>query len=167
VDLYRLWFSRCMALRTAPLLLRMVPIYVLAGLFFGLRAPPSLVCGGLFLLSTVAAILVAAAFSALMTVTLLWTVSGQGINRLLQVCFYFLSGSVVPIPLFPGWAQPVLYILPFRALADTPFRIYLGHIPPGEALGAIAHQLGWAGAATLAGYWLLQLGTRRLVVHGG
>ena len=167
VGLYSMWFSRCLAMGVAPLLLRMIPIYVLASLFFGLRAPASTACFGLFLISTLTAVLLAAAFSAMMTVFMLWTVSSLGINRLLSTAFYFLSGAVIPIPLFPDWAKPALYFLPFRGLADTPFRIYMGHIPPEQAWGAILHQLGWAVAAALFGWLLLCRGTKRIVVYGG
>jgi len=83
------------------------------------------------------------------------------------VAFYFLSGSVLPLPLFPDWAQPILKILPARGLMDTPFRIYLGHIPPSEALAAIAHQLAWVGIAVWIGYRLLARGLKRVEVQGG
>jgi ABC-2 type transport system permease protein len=41
VDLYWFWFSRNLALRTAPGLLRAMPMFVVAGLFLGLRPPAS------------------------------------------------------------------------------------------------------------------------------
>ena len=34
--------------------------------------------------------------------------------------------------------------LPFRGLMDTPFRLYLGHIPPSAIVPALAHQLLWS-----------------------
>jgi len=167
LDLYRLWYCRALARRTAPLLLRMVPIFVIAGLFFGLRAPASLACGALCAVSTVAAMLLGASITTLMTMSLLWTVAGDGANRLVSAALFIFSGMVVPLPLFPDWLQPVLNALPFRGLADTPFRIYMGHIPPEQALLAIAHQLVWTAAFVLGGRWLLNRGVSRLVVQGG
>src|SRR5205807_2296153 len=41
VDLYGLWFSRALASRTAPTLLRALPMIVAAGLWLGLKPPPS------------------------------------------------------------------------------------------------------------------------------
>ena len=52
-----------------------------------------------------------------------------------------LSGMVVPIPLFPEWARRVLEHLPFAGMIDVPFRVYLGHIAPGDAVPAILRQL--------------------------
>ncbi len=83
-------------------------------------------------------------FTTLMTMSLLWTIAGDGINRLISAALFLFSGMVVPLPLFPDWLQPVLNALPFRGLADTPFRIYMGHIPPEQALAMIMKQLGGA-----------------------
>lgn len=167
LDLYRLWFCRSLAQRTAPLLLRMVPIFVIAGLFFGLQAPASVPCAILWVLSTAAAMLLGASIATLMVISMLWTISGEGINRLMGAAILIFSGMIVPLPLFPDFLQPLLTALPFRGMADTPFRIYMGHIPPEQALLAIAHQLAWTAAFVLVGRWVLSRGVGRLVVQGG
>src|SRR5262245_11573751 len=41
IDLYSLWFSRALSGRAAPLIMRAIPIFVIAGLFLGLQAPAS------------------------------------------------------------------------------------------------------------------------------
>lgn len=53
---------------------------------------------------------------------------------------------IIPLPLFPAWAQPLLYFLPFQGMADAPFRLYLGHLPPGTVWGGLLHQLLWTAA---------------------
>jgi ABC-2 type transport system permease protein len=111
--------------------------------------------------------LLSGAFATLMTVSLLWTISGEGISRVLPTLSWILSGIMVPIPLFPDWAQTVLLALPFRGLADTPFRIYVGHITPAEALPAIAHQLVWAAVFIAVGRWMVLRGQQRVVIQGG
>ena len=72
-----------------------------------------------------------------------------------------------PIPFFPEWAQAVMEVLPFRGIVDTPYRLYLGHIPTSEALFHLGHQLAWTAALVLAGRWVLSRGVSRLVVQGG
>jgi ABC-2 type transport system permease protein len=167
VDLYALWFCRSLALRVAPMLLRATPMFVVAGLLLGLEAPASIAAAGAFLAAVAGAMLLTSAVTMLMTISLLWSISGEGVRRLLAASATLLSGIVVPLPLFPDWLQPVLAALPFRGIVDTPFRLYMGHIPPGRLPALLAHQLAWTAAMVLLGRWLLSRGLRRVVVQGG
>lgn len=167
LDLYALWFTRAVAARTGPVLLRAVPMFILAGLFLGLEAPASWACAALWVVATLAALLLSAAVGTLLTVVLLWTVSGEGLAALGPAMVFIFSGMIIPLPLWPDWAQPLLNFLPFRGMADVPFRIYMGHIPPGEAVYALLHQAAWIAVFIGLGRWLLARGTRRLVVQGG
>jgi len=167
VDLYGLWYTRAVAGRLAPTLLRAVPQFVLAGLFFGLDPPVSWASGAAWLLTTLGALLLTAAITTFVTISLLWTISGEGVTRLVPSLAYLFSGVVIPLPFFPDWAQPILNALPFRGLMDVPFRVYVGHIPPEQIGAVLAHQAAWIAALILLGRWLLARGTRRLVVQGG
>jgi ABC-2 type transport system permease protein len=167
VDLYGLWFCRAIALRTAPTLLRCVPMVIVAGLFLGLKAPASVESGLLFALSMTSAVLLSAALTVLMSISLMWTLSADGVANLVPTVAWTLSGIVVPLPLFPDWAQVLLNAQPFRGLFDVPFRIYVGHIPPPAALPQIGLQLAWVVALVLLGRWLLARGLKRVVVQGG
>jgi ABC-2 type transport system permease protein len=167
LDLYNLWYARAIALRTAPTLLRAVPMFLFAGLFFGLAPPPSLASGAAWIATTIGALLLGCAFWTLITITMLWTVSGEGIVRLAPAFVYVLSGQLLPIPLFPHWAQVALGFLPFRGLIDVPFRMYMGHIPPGQLGVQLGQQLAWTVALILLGRRLLARGLRRLEVQGG
>lgn len=167
VHVYWLWYSRALARRTAPTLLRAVPMFVIAGLFLGLQGPASWASGAAWLAATVGAVLLASAIATILGITLLWTVSGQGVNQLVPAMVMLFSGFLVPIPLFPKWAQTVLYTLPFRGIIDIPFRLYLGHIPPGDAFPMLLHQWTWILVLVLIGQWALGRGLRRLVVQGG
>ena len=166
VDLYWFWFSRGIANRVAPTMLRSIPMLVIAsvvGWIFWPGVHHALACAA----ALAGAVLLGSALATLMTITMFWTISGQGIARLLGVSAYFLSGVVVPLPLFPDWLQPVLNALPFRGLGDVPFRLFTGHMPVADLYGALAHQLAWAAGLALAGQWLLSRATRRLVIQGG
>jgi ABC-2 type transport system permease protein len=167
LDLYGLWYSRAMAARAAPTLLRAVPMFVVAGLFLGLQPPPSPASGLAWGASTLGALLLVSAIATLTTISLLWTISGEGVSRLMPALLYVFSGMLLPLPLFPGWAQPLLNFLPFRGLVDVPFRIYLGQIPASQLLPCLLHQAAWTVALVLFGRWLLGRGMRRLVVQGG
>jgi len=167
LDLFFLWYSRAIALRCAPTLLRSVPLLIVAGLFLDLEAPGSWACLGAFVLAFAGAVLLSSAVTVLLNITLMWTVAGEGVTQLAFSLILLLSGMVVPLPLFPDWAQPVLQALPFRGLADAPFRLYTGHLPPAEIIPVLAHQLTWTIALVLLGRTALAAGKRRLVVQGG
>jgi ABC-2 type transport system permease protein len=167
VDLYSLWYVRTVASRTAPTLLRAFPILAAAYLF-GWLQPPASAAGLLaWLAAQAGALFLGCAITTLLTLSLLWTISGEGISQLVFSLVIFLSGMNVPLPLFPGWMQPLLSILPFRGLIDTPFRLYLGHIPPSALLPALLHQAAWIAALVLAGRAVMARGLRKLSVQGG
>ena len=74
---------------------------------------------------------------------------------------------IVPLPLFPDWAQPIVQALPFAGLVDLPFRVFTGHIPAGAVASVLQQQIFWTIALVVFGRWLLSLGMRRVVVQGG
>jgi viologen exporter family transport system permease protein len=167
LDLYTVWFTRALSGRAAPLLMRSIPIFIVSGLFLGLKGPASISAGLLFVISSFAGLLLAASLVALMTVCLFWTISGEGINRLAAPAIFFFSGIVIPLPLFPNWMQSPLAVLPFRGLIDTPFRIYMGVLTGAAAGGALMHQMAWIIVFILIGRMILIRGVKRLVVQGG
>lgn len=167
LDLYRLWYTRCLARRSAPTLLRALPMLAIAYLFLGLQPPPSWACLGWWLAANLGALLLSTAFTTLLSTTLIWTLSGEGINYLVISMVILCSGLQIPLPLYPDWLKPLLDFLPFRGLFDTPSRLYLGHIPSDQALAVLGHQILWTAAMVLLGRWLLARGLRRLEVQGG
>ncbi len=167
LDLYGLWYSRALAARIAPTLLRAIPMFIVAMLFLGLRLPPTVGAFFAWAIATCGAFALAAAFSALMTISLLYTVSGDGLTRLAPTIMYVFSGLLIPVPLMPAWAQPVVNFLPFRAIMDTPFRLYTGNIPVAHLPAVLLHQTAWMLVLVMSGRLLLRNATRRLVVQGG
>jgi ABC-2 type transport system permease protein len=175
VHLYGFWFARALAQRTAPLVLRAVPmVIVAAGLLpalgagrWALGAPASGAAGALFVLSISAALLLACTFSLLMSTSMLWTVAGDGVSTLFPVIVWSLSGIVLPMPFFPPALERIVRFLPFRGLMDVPFRIYIGSLSGWRAAGEVGTQLAWVAALVWLGDALVRRGLRRVVVQGG
>jgi ABC-2 type transport system permease protein len=174
LDLYTLWFVRALAWRTAPTILRAVPMTVVAMLLLPLvgldtwrLTPPEPANGLAFVLAMTCTLLLSCALSTLANITMLWTISVDGAVMILTVLVTLLSGMLIPLPLFPDWAQPVVMALPFAGLADLPYRVYVGDIDLGGVPGVLLHQLAWTAALVLLGRWLLAAGMRRVVVQGG
>jgi ABC-2 type transport system permease protein len=167
LDLYGLWYTRALAARSAPTLLRSVPQFVIAMTFFGMQPPPSVTSAVAWLAATFGALLLVSAVMAFVTITLLWTVSGDGVARITPSLAMLGAGLIIPLPLFPAWARPIFDFLPFRGMADAPFRLYLGHLPPSALGGVLLHQFLWTAFFVWAGRALLARGLNRLVVQGG
>lgn len=174
VDLYTLWFMRAMAWRTAPTILRAVPMAVIAMAVFpiiGLEEwslrPPSLESGLAFAAALACALLLSSALTTLINITLLWTISADGAYILLTTAVTLFSGMIIPLPLFPDWAQPVITALPFAGLVDLPYRLYTGHIAASDAPSVFARQVFWIIVLVALGRWLLARGMRKVVVQGG
>src|SRR4051812_21058478 len=92
LDLYGLWYSRAVATRVAPMLLRAGPMFLVAGLFLGLGAPPSAACLLAWVAATSVAVLLASAIWTLMNISLLWTIAGEGAIRCFPALIYLFSG---------------------------------------------------------------------------
>ena len=167
VDLYWLWLARAVAARSAPVLLRATPMFLVALPFLGMMLPPSPLAALAWAASMLGALLLVSSFATLVTISLLWTISGDGIARIVPSAVFLGSGLLLPLPLFPEWAQKILTVLPFYTMADAPYRLYIGHLPPEAGIGVVLHQMTWSGILILSGRALLAAGARRLVVQGG
>ncbi|MDA1278910.1 MAG: ABC-2 family transporter protein [Chloroflexi bacterium] len=167
MNVYNAWYWRAVALRTAPTLLRSVPLLVLAALFFDLQAPASLASGLAFVVAMIGAVALSAAFTNLLSIALLWTVSGEGLTYMAPGVVAIFSGNIVPLPFFPDWAQTAIRLLPFSGIVDSPFRLYVGHIPPSDLLLVVAHQLVWTFAFVALGKWMMARSLRRIEFQGG
>jgi ABC-2 type transport system permease protein len=167
VDLYWLWYCRSLALRVAPVTLRAIPILLIAVLFFGLDVPASFAAAVAFIFSIIGSMLLSSALTALSSITLFWTISGQGILWIVPTLSFIFSGIIVPLPLFPDWSQPIMNFLPFRGIIDVPLRLYLSHLAPTAAPFLILVQLIWTVILIIFGRGLMRIGLRRVVVQGG
>ncbi len=73
---------------------------------------------------------------------------------------------IVPLPLSPDWAQPILNALPFRYIADVPFRLYLGHMAPSDLFDILLLLACWIAGLVVLGRALLSIAKRRLIIQG-
>ncbi len=164
LDLYWVWFCRSFAFRLVPTVMRSIPIFIVAGLFLGLEAPASWQAFGRFIASVLFAVGLSASMTACVMVSLFWTLSGEGLLRLLPHVAIFLSGLVVPLPLFPDWMQPFMLNQPFRAVVDIPCRYYTGVVSESYYF---AIQIGWTLLFVIAGRQLMQRAMKKVVIQGG
>jgi len=172
---YFYWFARALAWRTAGTLLRSIPLLVATSVLFpamglgdwSLRPPPGPEAFALFALSMVAVLLLSSAITTLLNISVVWTVSGQGINAISNSLVVILSGMVIPLPLFPDWAQAFLFAQPLAGLVDIPYRIYFANLSGPAALGGIGLQTLWTLLLIGLGRLLMTRTMSRVQVQGG
>jgi viologen exporter family transport system permease protein len=175
LDTYAYWYARAVARRTATPLLRAVPMVLVAGVAlpaFGLSrwalsAPNGGTAAVLFGLSLVLMVALASAFSTLIDVLVVATLSERGANTFLAPLAIVFSGNLVPLPLLPDWLQPVVRHQPFAGLLDFPLRIYSGQLTGEAALGAIAQQAVWILVLVAVGRVIMARVMSRLQIQGG
>ena len=167
IDLYNFWYVRALAQRTAPPFLRSIPMFIIAGLFFGMQMPASFAAGAAWAVAMVTALLLGVAIQTLMHISTLWTISGEGISRLVPGFAYIFGGLIVPLMLFPEWAQRILLFLPFAGIFDLPSRLYMGILPPEGIFAVLLHQISWLVVLVLIGRYYMSRASRILVIQGG
>ncbi len=175
LSLYWHWFSRTLAFRTAPALLRLIPGLAFALIILRLIGldqwvmplPASGIHALAFAVSIGFMVVFSVAFQMLVNASMFWLMDSRGMVNLSAGFVMVLCGMIIPLPLFPDWLQPFLYWQPFRALCDIPFRIYSGDIPVDALISHLALQCGWSLAFIGIGITLLNRAQRQLVVQGG
>ncbi|MDO4357156.1 MAG: ABC-2 family transporter protein [Clostridia bacterium] len=170
LDIYNMWFARVLAHRSAPTLMRCVPLMLITTLLF--PAPYNLVFpDGLRALASLAALLgallLSTSISTLLNITVLWTVDSVGLVRFMPAVVQLFSGMIIPLTLFPDNLQKILHYQPFMGLVDGPAQILSGSAALSTLPSLLALQVGWSAALILFGRWLLRRGMKRITVAGG
>lgn len=168
--IYTFWFSRLAATRIAKTTLRFAPILCVTGFLpepYRMHLPADISSACLFVIAlTMALILVVAVSMFIYLLTFLF-LSANGVRLFIGVIGEFLMGALIPVPLMPEKLQHIVNILPFRYMADFPFRVYSGGITGAEVWTGMAIQATWAVilmATGLAGFKAMH---SRIVVQGG
>lgn len=170
MNLYNYWFARAFALRTAPTLLKSIPIFIIALLLpsdYKMHLPPNVSSFIAWILTTFGALMISCTITNIINITTLYSISGDGIQRLLSSIVTIFSGMVVPLPLFPEKLKQILSYLPFSGLVDIPTRFFTGEIAFNQLLGYFCFQCLWAVLLYILGQWILNRKIKDLIVQGG
>ena len=90
-----------------------------------------------------------------------------GVSSMSHIILSFLSGGIVPIALFPAWAQTALYYTPFPTLVSFPVRIFLGQVGWMEMLIGFAISVGWVIVLNVLAHFAYRAAVKHVVVFGG
>lgn len=175
VDAYAFWFVRSAGWIAARLVPRAILMFLFAGAALPLvglgdwswRPPADLAATLGFAVSALLALLLSSGMMMLINIITLATLTDRGANAISLPLVVALSGSLLPLALFPDWLQTVLLIQPFAGLLDIPIRIYMGKLVGAGAIGGLGLQLLWIVAVIALGRVAMSRALRRLEVQGG
>jgi ABC-2 type transport system permease protein len=170
LDLYAHWFTRAAATRLAPFLLQLAPVAAVAMLLPApYHLPPPASPEGFFacLLAIGAGLLLSCACLGMTYALLLKVRWGEGPAWIMLITADVLSGSYLPLQLWPEWAQPFLLWQPFAGLLDLPLRFYVGTMAAEAVWRVVLFQLTWAVILAAAGWCWTRRSLNRLVIQGG
>jgi ABC-2 type transport system permease protein len=143
------------------------PGILLVSLFIPFRFPATWENWGLYLLSLLVAFIINTQINLLTGVMTFFLFRNEGVMYAKRVIVDLLSGLILPISFFPGWAQTAMSYLPFQAINYYPSLIFTGAAGSGQALQMIFVQIVWVIVLLLPIALLWRQARRKLVVQGG
>lgn len=169
-NIYIKWYAKIFAAKIADVTLRIVPLIIFALLLpspYNLSLPHSYISFGLFLIAIILTTFLTIAFITLYHILVFYTLEADGVVSMFVLASEILSGIVVPLFLFPDFIRKIVELLPFRYIADLPFRIYSNNIPSSSCLGYFIQEIIWIILIVMLGYILTKNATKKVVVQGG
>ena len=161
------WLAEDLGRAGQAALFRFAVPMTIGGLAFGLRVPARWATVPLFVLSAALAVVISFGCRLLVNLTAFWLLDVRGVSTLYVVANNTLSGLLVPVAFFPGWAQGLAYSTPFPWMLQVPTDILVERRVGAGAVAALGAQAGWAALLLALATWTLARGTRRLEVQGG
>ncbi len=170
VDTYFCWYLRSLAQKIIGGFMRAIPLILLATFMpppLSIAPPANIGMLVLALVSLSIGFLCVSAIGSIQNAVIMRTLDSRGISTVIQMIFFFLSGNLIPLTLFPQKWQTIVRYQPFAQALDMPIRLYLGSYPPKEILLSFGVQVLWLWLLIILGRLLWQRNLRRITIQGG
>ena len=174
LDLYWHWFARTAAGKVNGLLMRgglvLVCGIVISLIGFrnvGIGLPASPLHLALFFVSLFGALLFSTTFGMFVTAMRMNVRWGDGPMHLITATGGILSGSYLPLQIWPDFMQTFLRLQPFASFLDAPARLYVGSASIHESLLSMLLQLFWIVVFIALGRVIMKRRIKTVVVQGG
>lgn len=131
------------------------------------HAPAGISSFVLFIASTILSYLIEFNISAIAGFFTFYTMNFWGLHYVKKSVVDFLSGSLIPLALFPIWAQSIFDYLPFKNIIYTPVMIYLGKYDTLQSITQITIQIIWAVVLWMLTERVYKHAVRRIEINGG
>lgn len=170
LDLYFHWFAKTAASRFTPMIWR-GSIVLIFSMFmpasYRLSLPVSF--GGFLcmLLTIFSALFLCTSYSMLTSAIRLNITWGDGPIYIMLLIGGVLSGSYLPLQLWPKFMQHFLLLQPFAGYLDIPLRFYMGTMAPKDIFFAVSIQLLWIIIFIITGRTIMHKKLKNIIVQGG
>ena len=169
-NLYWMWYIRILASKLSAVLLRCIPLLIIAFLLphpYNLILPESFTALMFFIITLALATLLVTAVVTLLYLLIFYSVDSRGIMGMYCGIAEILSGQVIAIPLFPVFLRNIAIVLPFAYISDFSFRIYSGNIAGTQIIQGLTIQIIWLFIILFLGLILSNRLLKRVSVQGG
>lgn len=169
-NFYLKYYIKMFSNRVSSTILRCLPIIIIGSILpypYHLSAPSSSSSLIIFIISIIFACFLATSFSLIIHLITMYTIDSRGIISLYTMIAEVFMGIVIPLPFLPKFMMKIANILPFKYLADYPYRIYSGDIIIGDGLISLLSSFIWIIVSTIIGYLLTKNALKKAVIQGG
>ena len=170
LELYQHWFARLLAGRLGGAILRCVPLLLVATVLpypYRLLFPKSIAQLLLFVVSLLVGAMLTVSVSMFTYILTFKTMNSNGVLSVFSALTTLFSGSLVALPFMPEGVQRFAMALPFRYMADLPFRIWNGSIPVFDGLWQLGVGILWLAALWMLGNLFMKRVLRTAIIQGG
>lgn len=169
-NLYVMWFVRILASKLSSVVLRCIPLLIIAFLLpapYNLSLPINFTAFIFFVITLTLSSLLVTALVAFLYLLIFYSIDSKGIMGVYCSIAEILAGQVIPIPLFPAFLKSIAVVLPFAYISDFSFRIYSGNITGGAIGQGLIVQLTWLIILIFLGLLLSNKILKKVSVQGG
>lgn len=167
VSVLWMWVCRAMGESAFRLGLLTVPTAIVVSLLFPVERPASMLHFALFILAVLGSFFLMGAINFMIGTCAIHLTSILALIRAKYWLIELLSGLLIPISFFPGWARSIFAWLPFEHIAYTPLQIYLGKLDLAQAARMLLVQWAWVVALLWLAHFWWERSIRRITIHGG
>ena len=144
-----------------------LPTLIIFQLIMRLFFLPTLQNAVMFALSVLLAYGVLFSINYLFGMLCFYTLSMENISFCYTAVVSFFAGQLVPLWMFPEWAQKIVNILPFRCIHDIPMSIFIGRMTTTEAAQGLALQAVWVVTLWICGSLAWRRVSSHVISQGG
>ena len=118
-------FSQKIGHRVLGLLYEFIPVTIIVTLLFKINLAPASI--GWTIISIALSFVMMFCINYCIGITAFWLTRTGGLRSVFLVLRNVFSGAFIPLVLFPGMVQKILFFLPFQFVAYVPARVWLGN----------------------------------------